>query len=1288
MKNLIHKACAIGVIYAITTITAKAQTPDANGIVYVNINVSGGNGSGDSWPNATTNLQSAINANGTQRVFVAIGTYDVPSPSSFVMKEGVKIYGGFDPDNDIKELSHARIMPNAANLQGSILNGKNERPIIWNFDNGLTSAAILDGFTLTKGKSTTASSGGCIYNRNVSPILSNLVIKDNTAVNGSALYNESSGALLLNVAIVGNKATNNGGAIYNYSGNPVLTNVTIARNTAITGSAIYVVGGAPQLNNAIVFGSISGNYTSQYSFIEGNISTTNNNLNATGILSAHVFVNPASGNYNLVSGSVAIDKGNNTLFSGLSGDTKDLAGHPRNAGSKIDLGAYEFFAPTPDAKGIVYVRTTGIGSGKSWADATGDLHAAVSAMGTQQVWVEKGIYEVSGSSFVMKNGVAIYGGFDPNNGIDDLLDARIIAAKGSVIEGSVLSGRNERPVIWNYASSDNPINATAILNGFTLTAGAGGGANSNGGAMYNSYASPTLSNLVIKNNKGNKGAGMYNENHSAPLLTYCVFFDNQTYNLGSGGAMANDNSNPKLVNCLMYNNTAYLGGAICNLINAYPNLINCTLANNHADGYGGAMNSMAYSNPSFANCIVYGNTANKGDNGIVKDVSVANPLDFFNASLIQGATNFDDNDNIYFAGPITDIFNDPANNDYALKVGGPAINMGRNIYPNGEGITIDLLGSPRIQGSSVDLGVYEADACAVTSILYVDATVNGNGSGPIWLTPTTGNGASWATAYKTLKDALDLASQCTNVTEIRVAAGTYYPSGAGLYANQQDKTFAITRSNLKITGGYNATTGIRDIMANPTILNGSTDLNYHIMVLADVPLTDSLIIDGFTLLGANANGSGTVSVNGQNISRNTGAGMYMINVGNNVVVRNCTFSSNSATLGAAMFMSNANAVIQSCSIKNNTATQNGGGVYLENSGTIFGNTAITNNTAVSGSGLYYNSTAQNSVFTNVTIAGNAVNAVNVAAGNPQFNNAIVWGGISGTYTAQYTLIEASTNTDNGNISAGVWAATHIFANPSSGDYTLKSSSPAINVGSNTLSLPFLGGAGGFDLAGNPRIYKYANSGIIDLGAYEYQGNPPVLPVTLVSYTAKADGPYAKLQWQITNEVNNKGFEIWRSEGLKGKEQEDLGFVKIGEVCSGGNNSSNGSSQRSSIPQTSIFYIFTDKNPANGNNYYKLVQIDNDGKTTDLGVTTVTFRFEFPTFNLYPNPTVNQLTVAFEVAKFSQLELVDLSGKVLQRIAIKVNESCKQVSLGGYPAGMYIVALSGKGQYQSRRIIKR
>src|SRR5690606_4473176 len=98
-------------------------TPDGEGIVYVK---EGATGDGSGWAAATGNLQGAIDAAGTQQVWVAVGNYDVPTPNSFVMKNGVAIYGGFDPDNGIADRDDERILPNRGTAEGSVLNGKGE----------------------------------------------------------------------------------------------------------------------------------------------------------------------------------------------------------------------------------------------------------------------------------------------------------------------------------------------------------------------------------------------------------------------------------------------------------------------------------------------------------------------------------------------------------------------------------------------------------------------------------------------------------------------------------------------------------------------------------------------------------------------------------------------------------------------------------------------------------------------------------------------------------------------------------------------------------------------------------------------------------------------------------------------------------------------------------------------------------------------------------------------------------------------------------------------------------
>lgn len=96
------------------------------------------------------------------------------------------------------------------------------------------------------------------------------------------------------------------------------------------------------------------------------------------------------------------------------------------------------------------------------------------------------------------------------------------------------------------------------------------------------------------------------------------------------------------------------------------------------------------------------------------------------------------------------------------------------------------------------------------TIIYVDSAANGNN-----------NGNSWVNAYADLQSAFDKIHLLTNSTtnyEIRLAKGTYQPSQK--YGNFY--AYVLARGGVKLYGGYNASNGNRNVLTNPTILDGGT----------------------------------------------------------------------------------------------------------------------------------------------------------------------------------------------------------------------------------------------------------------------------------------------------------------------------------------------------------------------------------------------------------------------------------------------------------------------------------
>jgi hypothetical protein len=270
--------------------------PDNNGIVYVNINQTGGDGSGNSWANAIHELSDALLAaktdNNIKQIWVAEGTYkplynaadgycnaDGKRDNAFVLVDSVKIYGGF-PTN-ANDVNHTTINDRDWNAYPTILSGDIENPND-STDNCyhvvisaglLDSTTTLDGFTIMDGNTSvygefitvnsnaiTKGHGGGMYNTYSSPTLANVSIVNNTTnLYGSGMYNNYSSPTLINVSIANNTAYNYGGGIYNNYSSPTLTNVSITNNMAFTpGGGIYNQNSSPILINV----SITNNSTS------------------------------------------------------------------------------------------------------------------------------------------------------------------------------------------------------------------------------------------------------------------------------------------------------------------------------------------------------------------------------------------------------------------------------------------------------------------------------------------------------------------------------------------------------------------------------------------------------------------------------------------------------------------------------------------------------------------------------------------------------------------------------------------------------------------------------------------------------------------------------------------------------------------------------------------------------------------------------------------------------------------------------------------------------------------
>jgi hypothetical protein len=154
---------------------------------------------------------------------------------------------------------------------------------------------------------------------------------------------------------------------------------------------------------------------------------------------------------------------------------------------------------------------------------------------------------------------------------------------------------------------------------------------------------------------------------------------------------------------------------------------------------------------------------------------------------------------------------------------------------------------------------------------------------------------------------------------------------------------------------------------------------------------------------------------------------------------------------------------------------------------------------------------------------------------------------------------------------------------------------ALQAFSNSTYVAFLQGTGPFHTTPIPVAGSNSAQGTVSVA-----NNP--LPVLFSSFQVSKKGVCGvTVDWETAIEKNNDYFEVERSaDGAK--------FTGIGKVKSNGNGSM---SQR---------YSFTDENPAQGHNFYRVRQVDFDKKTTTSEVKSVQLDCLVDGISVFPNPT--------------------------------------------------------------------
>jgi hypothetical protein len=174
----------------------------------------------------------------------------------------------------------------------------------------------------------------------------------------------------------------------------------------------------------------------------------------------------------------------------------------------------------------------------------------------------------------------------------------------------------------------------------------------------------------------------------------------------------------------------------------------------------------------------------------------------------------------------------------------------------------------------------------------------------------------------------------------------------------------------------------------------------------------------------------------------------------------------------------------------------------------------------------------------------------------------------------------------------------------------------------------------------------------------------ILPITLQSFNvSKINQSEVALNWQTANEINSGHYDIERS-------NDASNYFSIGTVAS-----QNG--------QGSHYYNFTDRSVISGMNYYRLKQVDLDGRFVYSAVKEVSIDYSKGQVQvIYSNGT--WLNTSPEWIN-SSARLFNGNGQGLENI--EINQSMEKINMERYPPGIYYLQIQKNTNSITKKIIK-
>ena len=173
-----------------------------------------------------------------------------------------------------------------------------------------------------------------------------------------------------------------------------------------------------------------------------------------------------------------------------------------------------------------------------------------------------------------------------------------------------------------------------------------------------------------------------------------------------------------------------------------------------------------------------------------------------------------------------------------------------------------------------------------------------------------------------------------------------------------------------------------------------------------------------------------------------------------------------------------------------------------------------------------------------------------------------------------------------------------------------------------------------------------------------------LPVSFIGFGAKKTSKGIELIWNVAGERDVQTYVVERT-------STGNDFTELGQVAA----------------NNSAAYSFLDNQPANGQIFYRIKEVDIDGKYRYSTIVRLNLNQSI-SLRAYPSPAKDNVTIEHSVTSKGTLSITTTDGRLVRQISVKPELSQAVIDISSLKAGLYIVRFAnGAGHTETAKLIK-